>query len=278
MAIDLRYSRRAGVGDTVQAMQNVMVDDAPGELASRYITRVPDRFTTPEDAWRCAGEFVSDDDAIAASIEMIGTFVVPPPGGPPSRDFQTLHFDFGVPLVPVAPADVGRLTALHVPASASAQAFTRFVPLRRLLSGHAGPGLDELVRRFAAYGNSHGAWLPGTGYAEGSLARIIEAALGQTPILPSVSAEPDFLCGTEFSAMADETLFFAQRGLYVDAVVVEVRLQPGELLLFDNLAVAHGRRGSRGPGELHQRVFGHRALNPQEQIELRNRVLAAFTG
>ncbi|MGI8417013.1 MAG: hypothetical protein ACR2P2_12580 [Nakamurella sp.] len=250
----------------------------PGDLTS-YITRVPGRFATPEDAWRCTDEYVAAADVVAAPIEMIGTFVVPPPAGPASRDFQTLHFDFGVPLVPFTAADVARLTALHVPASASsAQALTRFVPLRPLLSGHTWPGLEELVRRFVAYGASHGAWQPGTGYAEGSLARVIEAALGQPPALPSVSANPDFLCGTEFSTIDDETLFFAQRGLSINAVAVEVRLQPGELLLFDNLAVAHGRRGSRAPGELHQRVFGHRALDPGEQIKLRDRMLAAFTG
>lgn len=135
---------------------------------------------------------------VAAPIEMIGTFVVPPPAGRVSRDFQTLHFDFGVPHVPFAAADVARLKALHVPAwVSSAQALTRFVGLRPLLSGHTWPGLEELVRRFVAYGASHGAWQPDTGYAEGSLARVIEAALGQPPALPSVSANPDFLRGTE---------------------------------------------------------------------------------
>jgi alpha-ketoglutarate-dependent taurine dioxygenase len=77
--------------------------------------------------------------------------------------------------------------------------------------------------------------------------------------------------------MADEMLFFAQRGLLVDAVVMEVCLQPGELLLFDNLSLAHGRRGVRAPGELHQRVYGHRALHPGQQIKLRDSVLGAFT-
>lgn len=130
---------------------------------------------------------------------------------------------------------MARLTALHVPAwVSSAQALTRFVGLRPLLSGHTWPGLEELVRRFVAYGASHGAWQPGTGFAEGSLARVFEAALGQPPALPTVSANPDFLCGTELSTIEDETLFFAQRGLSIDAVAVEVRLQPGELLLFDN--------------------------------------------
>ena len=248
------------------------------DVLASHVIRVPGRFVTPADAWQRAGELVVDDLEIAAPIELIGSFVVPPLDGSSSRDFQTLHFDFGLPLVPVAPADVARLTALHIPAWAlSAQALTRFVPLRALLSGHAWPDLEELVRRFVAYGDTHGAWQPGVGYAEGNLARIIEAALDQAPVLPSVRTDPAFLCGTEFSTIAEETSFFAERGLFIDAVAVEVRLEPGELLLFDNLAVAHGRRGRRAPGELHQRAFGYRALEPSEQLKLRDRVLAAFT-
>lgn len=260
-------------------MQEDVVDEGRSELARRGLTRVKGTFATPEDAWSCARRFVDSDEGIDAPIEVIGNFVVPPPEGPSSRDFQTLHFDFGLPLVPVASADVARFTALHVPAVVPATtATTRFVPLRPLLKARSWPEPDELVSRFAAYGESHGTWETGTGYSEGSLARVVEAALGAVPALPSVRDDPGFLCGTEFATLADELRFFAQRGLRVDDVVVDVWLQPGELLLFDNLALAHGRRGSRTPGELRQRVFGHRATSPQEQITLRDRVLANFRG
>jgi hypothetical protein len=262
----------------VRHVRSVAVDDGRGELARHGLVCATGPFATPEDAWRCAHELVGLDGAIAAPIEVIGNFVIPPADGVPSRNFQTLHFDFGVPLVPAMSADVARYTALHVPVAAtSMQAITRFVPLAALLRGHPWPHHDELVRRFTAYGNSHGTWEADTGYVEGSLARIIEAALGETPVLPSVRADPDFLCGTEFATLADEMLFFTQRGLRVDAVVIEVRIRPGELLVFDNRALAHGRRGTRAAGELHQRIFGHRALHPREQTELRDRVLAAFT-
>jgi hypothetical protein len=265
-------------GGNLHSMLNVPASDGCAELANQGFTWVIGQLATPEEAWQCASEFIGTDDAIDAPIEVIGNSVIPPLDGSPSRDFQTLHFDFGVPLDPVAKADVARWTALQVPASASSvHPVTRFVPLRPLLGGHPWPDHNELVRRFVAYGESHGTWQAGTGYAEGSLARIIEAALGQKPVLPSVRADPDFLCGTEFSTMADEMLFFAQRGLLVDAVVMEVCLQPGELLLFDNLSLAHGRRGVRAPGELHQRVYGHRALHPGQQIKLRDSVLGAFT-
>ena len=61
-------------------------------------------------------------------------------------------------------------------------------------------------------------------------------------------------------------------------MAIEIRLPPGQLLLFDNLELAHGRRGIRRPGELHQRVFGHRALAVAGQLELRDPALAAFAG
>jgi hypothetical protein len=232
-------------------------------------------FARLDEAWSAAQEVVAA--AIDAPLKIIGDFVVPPPDGPPSRDFQTLHIDFGLPLAPVVAADVARFTALHLPAAGPpSDAVTRLVPLRSLLAGGPWPDRDELVRRFAAYGDSHGAWEAAAGYVEGSLARIVEAALGQTPILPSVKRSSGFLCGTEFASLADELEFFAQRGLPLDAVEIDVRLRPGELLVFDNLSLAHGRRGIRQPGELHQRVFGHRALPAHKQVELRDHVLDAF--
>lgn len=114
------------------------------------------------------------------------------------------------------------------------------------------------------------------GYAEGSLARLIEAALGGSAALPSVKTAPQFLCGNEFSSVVDEMEFFSERGLRVEAHAVDICLRPGELLVFDNLALAHGRRGIRRPGELHQRVFGYPLLDVEWQVELRDWALGAF--
>jgi hypothetical protein len=80
----------------------------------------------------------------------------------------------------------------------------------------------------------------------------------------------------EFATVAGELDFFKSLGLDVGAVEVEIHLRPGDLLVFDNLALAHGRRGSRRQGELHQRVYGHRLLCPAAQRALRDRFLAAF--
>ncbi len=217
------------------------------------------------------------EEADGGALEVIGDFVLPPLDGPPSRDFQTLHFDFGLPLVPSAPADVARYTALYVPDELpGSDARTRFVRLDALLAQRAWPQREELLRRFAAYGESHGAWPGADGYSEGSLARIVEAASGEAPILPSVKADAEFLCGNEFASLAAEFDFFAAHGLSIEDVQIEIALRPGCALVFDNAVLAHGRRGVRQPGELRQRVFGYRATPVSAQRELRDAVLAAF--
>lgn len=258
-------------------MQDVLASEQLGALGALGFVRMAGPFARPADAWSAARALIDAAATTEMPIAVIGEFMIPPPDGPPSRDFQMLHLDFGLPLAPVVPTDVARFTALHVHAQAPASdAVTRLVPLRALLVAGAWPDRDELIRRFAAYGDSHGMWEGAAGYVEGSLARIVEAALGQTPVLPSVTTKPGFLCGTEFATLADEVAFFAERGLRLDAVAIEICVRPGELLVIDNFAVAHGRRGTRQPGELHQRLFGHRALSVQHQIEIRDRVLAAL--
>jgi Taurine catabolism dioxygenase TauD, TfdA family len=243
--------------------------------------------------WLADGDFSTRDDAFDAAravvgqrcgadgserLAVIGDFVIPPADGVVSRGFQTLHFDFGLPLVPMVAQDVARYTALYIARSAAGVcATTRLVPLVPLLHQRGWPERCELLARFVAYGRTHGAWDDSRGYSEGSLARTIEAAVGAAPVLPSVKADPDFLCGMEFESLNAELAFFRRHGLHVEEVTIEVALRPGQLMVFDNLALAHGRRGRRQPGELHQRVFGHRQLSLVDQRALRERVLSAFS-
>ncbi len=216
--------------------------------------------------------------AAGRRLEVVGRYVVPPEDGSPTRPFQTLHVDFGLPLAPVRRRDVATYTALHVPLGATTEgATTRLVPLDELLSQRPWPERGELVRRLEEYGRTHGAWDDGEGYAEGSVARLVEAAEGGVPVLPSVKDEPGFRCGLEFDDAAAEARHLAGLGLDVEGVAVDVRLAPGDLLVFDNHAVGHGRLGRRLPGELHQRFFGIPAAGVAEQLRMRDRLLDRFS-
>jgi hypothetical protein len=235
-------------------------------------------FKTGEDAFAAATGFLRS--TLASDFEpltVIGEFVIPPLDGPSSRDFQTLHFDFGLPLDPKVSRDIACYTALYVPECAvGVTAATRLVPLESLLSQRLWPKRRELILRFAEYGRTHGAWDDHDGYSEGSFARIVEAAAAADPMLASVKTDPSFLCGMEFESLRAEVAFFQGHGLDLAAVVIEITLRPGQVLIFDNLAFAHGRRGRRGPGELHQRMFGYEQLGPDGQRMLRDRVLDDF--
>ena len=238
----------------------------------------PSAFATPAAAFARAQEVIEEcaEANEHGELSVIADFILPPPDGETTRDFQTLHFDFGLPLRPLRDQDVARYTALFIPRSAlSVTAATRLVPLTGLLGQRRWPDRLTLLENLIAYGRSHGAWDDADGYCEGSLARVLEAAASQ-PRLPSVKSTPGFLCGMEFDELASELRFFKSLGLDIDAVQVEVPLRPGDLLVFDNLALAHGRSGSRRPGELHQRIYGHRSLSPTGQRALRDRFLAVF--
>jgi hypothetical protein len=159
-------------------------------------------------AWSCALAVFREaarEDTIGAGMPplgVVGRFTVPPPGAR-QRDFQTLHIDFGLPVVPDRPRDVARFTALHVDRDrARTSALTRIVHLRQLLGQRAWVEPELLVERLRRHGTANsGAGVDApAGYAEGIFARLVEAA-DDSPTLPRFS-DAGFLCGMEFESLA----------------------------------------------------------------------------
>lgn len=242
-------------------------------LVEAGVVGVPGWWPDAAAAWQAALRITSAArglDPLCAglpALEVVGEFTVPPPGVV-QRDFQALHFDFGVPLLAGPPVAVSRFTALYLDLRcAGSGAATRIVPLRPLLTQRLWPDSAVLAERLRRDAGDSAA-------VEGILARIIEAADGSSD-LPDSQAE-GFLCGMEFSALDDERSYFARHGLRLAASEQEIVLAPGELLIFDNLTAAHGRRGRRNTGELHQLCIGFADLDLTGQATLLDRILASF--
>jgi hypothetical protein len=244
-------------------------------LVQQGVTRVPGCWPDRVAAWRAAariGARACDLDPICAglpALEVVGEFTLPPPGVV-QRDFQALHIDYGVPRLAGPPVAVSRFTALYLDGEgARSGAATRIVPLRPLFGQRSWPAREVITERLCQ-GAGDGSEV------EGILARIIESA-DQSWDLPAPDTE-GFLCGLEFATLDEERRYFARHDLDLTAAEGEIVLASGELLLFDNLAVAHGRRGRRQPGELHQRCLGFGSLDLAGQAQLLDRILAAFGG
>jgi hypothetical protein len=249
---------------------HVEVDRAAAELSSAGFVHIRAQHESRDLAWSRARAVFSEaarDDTLGAGMPplcVVGRFTLPPPSAR-RRDFQALHLDFGLPIVSGA-SDVARFTALYVDRDRTpTTAVTRIVPLRALLEQRVWVKREVLVERLRRYGDANAP-------VEGILARLVEAADG-SPTLPCSGAA---LCGLELDSLAHERDHFADRGLDLDAVEQRILLRPGELLLLDNLATAHGRVGLRKPLELHQLCVGFRDLDGTEQSVLLRRVLGAF--
>jgi hypothetical protein len=126
------------------------MDDCSLALSDRRIWLTDGDFGTFEKAFTAAERFVgsqlSKDQRDPLTV--IGDFNLPPSNGAASRDFQTLHFDFGLPLDPKTPQDVARYTALYIArGDADVTAVTRLVPLVPLLAQRDWPERAELICR-----------------------------------------------------------------------------------------------------------------------------------
>jgi hypothetical protein len=252
-------------------------DEATAVLASvlieRGFTRVPGCWPDSSAAWQTALRIAAcarDRDPLCSglpALEVVGEFTVPPQGVV-QRDFQALHIDYGVPKLGGPPVAATRFTALYLdPRAARSGSATRIVPLRLLLGQRSWPARAVISERLCRDAGDDC-------LVEGILARIIESA-DQSRDLPARDTD-GFLCGLEFATLVEERRYFAGHGLRLLAAEEELVLSSGELLLFDNLLTAHGRRGRRHPGELHQLCIDFPSLDLPSQAKLLDRILAAF--
>ena len=66
------------------------------------------------------------------------------------------------------------------------------------------------------------------------------------------------------TSMRNEYRFYKLRGLDFSVKEKQITLQPGQLLILDNMRVVHGRIGKRNMEEIYQFMYGVKAVEPAE--------------
>jgi hypothetical protein len=188
--------------------------------------------------------------------------------------FQCLHFDYGLPVLPWGQQALYGVVALYKPpGSERSSAETRIVHLNALKKATHLLTQEEIGRRLREYVTTHGdGWrqpeLANTGRIS-ILLRFLDAVFGRrefASLIESDSANflsdaiPDSGAGT--AGLEQERTLLQEFGIDLDAVEERVCLEPGDMLLFDNIATVHGRVGRRQPRELWQMLFGLPNLTP----------------
>lgn len=184
-------------------------------------------------------------------------------------EYQVLHFDMGMPLVP---CEDEQLLITHVgiylpEAEPEPEAETRILELAGLAAGLSTDEADCRLERYAQrFGDGWGDINTGR---LACFARVLDALDGTTDF----AADRDRPVGQWFRPdarlSADEAFrlesdYFRTKGIDLEKVEQRVALRPGDLLLIDNLRVVHGRIGHRREREICNLMFGVERLDASD--------------
>jgi len=187
--------------------------------------------------------------------------------------FQCLHFDYGLPVLACGEQPLYGVVALYkTPCSERSPSQTRIVRLDALKKATSALRPSEIGRRLreyvAAYGDGWRQPEPANTGRISIFLRFVEAIFGQKRFASLIESDSaNFLVdaakeiGLQASGVEAEQLLLQDLGVDLGSVEERVCLEPGDMLLFDNLAVVHGRIGRRQPRELWQMLFGLRSLS-----------------
>ncbi len=256
--------------------------DLMASLGYALVKGIGDLQTAKETCWQLINDMSQADyllqQHLPAKLEVLEYARIPPEGGEDSS-FLGLHFDWGHPLFPRRPETLYLFLGLYfAPDQEPGTAITRVVPLAKLLAQRSWGSFDFVEQRLAAYARSHGSswdWEEDSGHRVSCFARILDA-LNPEPRLTNFRTIPREKwyavshAGHEFENAEDEEAFYASSGLLLKEVEERFVLQPGDLLVLNNLSTIHARLGARRPGELHQYLFGLRDVSPSQSVVIRH--------
>lgn len=195
-----------------------------------------------------------------------------------ATSFQILHFDMGLPV-----DGAGQLLVTHVgvylpmDTTHSVTARTRLVELDGLLAGH-GFTAEEVAARVLDYTRRFGdGWEDHNTLRLAALVRLIDAMADKPTVHDQIDKTVGqwFLQGESLDADAahqQELDFLKSHGVDLAAREHQIALEPGQLLLLDNLRVVHGRVGRRRAREIYNFMFGVESIGAKDVVAIRRAV------
>lgn len=191
-----------------------------------------------------------------------------------STGFQALHWDMGQPFENDQPQTMYTIGALYRPlGERNPNAKTRLVNIEHLCNqtnfGGQTVVSDKLHHYVQRYGDGWVEPSPHNTKRLACFARVLDAM--QEP--HQLCDEKESMIGQCFSydnkhdgafGFQQEADFFARYGVNLNAIEEQIEIRPGQMLIYDNLRIVHGRIGERKPKELFNFLFGIKKSTDQD--------------
>lgn len=246
------------------------------------VAGLPDADAAEREAFQIAVELAERDPLLRqldpSRLVVLQRSRIPPAGSGYASPFLALHFEWGQPLFPTKEETLYLFLALLMPQEEPASGTTtRIVSVERLVGQRSWGDADEVEKRLREYVASHGSswdWDGDTGGRVSCFARIVDA-LAPEHVLTNFRQVPReqwyerSRAANEFGSLEEERAFYRERGVDVKAAECSMVMQPGELLVVNNVRAVHGRTGRRRVEELHQVLLGIRDVHPDEASVVR---------
>ncbi|MGE4232887.1 MAG: hypothetical protein AB7F43_06100 [Bacteriovoracia bacterium] len=191
----------------------------------------------------------------------------------------SLHFDMGLPLLGLEnSANIYVFTCLYFPYDQTpSPTKTRLFDLKGLFAERFdSKELEEAIYNYVRrYGDG---WESFNSGRLACLGRLIEAAVSGNSLLHMKEHRiAEWFNRDEFGnlvrGMEKEEEFFSSNGISLSERETQVNLKPGDLLIIDNIRVAHGRIGKRSAEEIYQLMYGVENVARYEVEEIRKSVV-----
>lgn len=200
--------------------------------------------------------------------------------------FQALHYDMGQPIISDSTQTMYLIISLYCPKDVVfTKAKTRVARIKKLLSQKEWGGNKVLEKKLIDYVKNYG---DGWTYPDAvntmrisCFARIIDAVSG----LNELTGDIDKTTGQWFqyeenindeTGIKNEYEFYKKCGIDLRKAEEQIKLEPGQLLIIDNLRTVHGRIGKRKPQELYQFMYGIKNATPEDIDIFREYLLSEF--